>query len=249
MDYIKTSISKGIAIVVISRGKVNALNRQVVEELRVTLEGLKNDPSVRAVVLTGQGKFFSFGFDIPEFLPYGKQEFTDYLVLFTDLYAYMFLYPKPLIAGLNGHAIAGGCMLALACDKRIMATGGAKISLNEIRFGSTVFFGSVELLRFWLGNMGAREVLFSGAMYAAEEAKALGLIDELAAEGEVMSAAMRTAIELGEKPDAAFADIKLLLRGLVVQRMRLNEKDSIDRFIEIWYSDRTRENLKNIKIH
>lgn len=249
MDFIKTSISKGIATVVISRGKVNALNRQVVEGLRVTLEGLEADPSVKAVVLTGQGKFFSFGFDIPEFLPYGKREFMDYLVLFTGLYAYMFLYSKPIIAALNGHAIAGGCMLALACDKRIMATGGAKISLNEIRFGSTVFSGSVELLRFWLGNRGATEVLFSGAMYTAEEAKVLGLIDESAAEDELMPTATKFAIELGDKPAPAFADVKLLLRGSVVQDMRLNEMDSIGRFVEIWYSNRTRENLKNIRIY
>jgi 3,2-trans-enoyl-CoA isomerase len=71
---------------------------------------------IAAVILTGSGKFFSFGFDIPEFLAITKEEFTEYLANFTDLYTYLFLYSKPVIAALNGHTMAGGCMLALACD-------------------------------------------------------------------------------------------------------------------------------------
>jgi enoyl-CoA hydratase len=91
---------------------------------------LEVDPVLRALVLTGRGKFFSFGFDIPEFLPFTKEQFTNYLINFSDFYTYLFLYPKPIVAALNGHAIAGGCMLALACDHRVMTAGKGKISLN-----------------------------------------------------------------------------------------------------------------------
>ncbi|UCD91049.1 MAG: enoyl-CoA hydratase/isomerase family protein, partial [Desulfobacterales bacterium] len=180
---------------------------------------------------------------------YSEQNFADFLNQFTRLYTYMFLYPKPIVAALNGHAIAGGCMLALACDYRVMVSGRAKISLNEISFGSSVFAGSTEMLRFCVGNRNATEVLYSGAMYTAEEAKVLGLIDAITAEEDLIHEATKKAMDLGEKPGPAFTSIKLLLRKSVAEAMRLKEKDAINDFVEIWYSDTTQENLKNIKIY
>lgn len=182
MDFVSVHEASGIGTLVLKRGKINALNEVVVEELQVALTGLERDAAVKAVILTGHSKFFSFGFDIPQFLPYSREDFSDYLVKFTDLYTYMFLYPKPVVAALNGHAIAGGCMLALACDRRVMVTGKAKISLNEISFGSSIFAGSTEMLRFCVGGRNATQILYSGAMYSAEEAQGLGLIDKVTVE-------------------------------------------------------------------
>jgi len=247
-DFVTANTNASITTLTFNRGKVNALNGQVVEEMRSALAGFENDPDTKAIILTGQGKFFSFGFDIPEFLSYSKPEFTDYLTRFTDLYTYMFQYPKPIIAALNGHTIAGGCMLALACDKRVMVSGKAKISLNEISFGASVFAGSTEMLRFCAGGKNATEILYSGEMYSAEEAKVLGLIDEVTAEKDLIREATAAASELGAKPASAFASIKALLRKPVAEEMWLKEKDSVNKFVEIWYSDATWDNLKNIKI-
>ncbi len=134
MDFVHVSKREGIAEVALRRGKVNALNEQMVRELRECFQQLADDPGTSAITLTSQGPFFSFGLDIPEFLNYSKPSFLEFLVAFTDLYTYLFGYPKPVIAALNGHAVAGGCMLALACDLRIMVSGKARISLNEITF-------------------------------------------------------------------------------------------------------------------
>ena len=249
MEFIELQKDAGIVKVILHRGKVNALNDQVIAELHSTLIDLEKDLNVKAIVISGSGKFFSFGFDIPEFLSYSKQKFTDYLVRFTDLYAYIFFYPKPVIAAINGHAIAGGCMLALAGDKRIMVSGKAKISLNEINFGSSVFAGSTEMLRFCAGDKNAAEILYSGAMYSAEEAKELGLIDIFTNENDLMKVATTLALELGEKPVPAFASIKSLLRKSFADEMKLKEKESIKRFVDIWYSESTWKYLQNIKIH
>ena len=105
----------------------------------------------RSVILTGTGRFFSFGFDIPEFLSYSKGEFEGYLDAFTDFYRYLFRFPKPVVAALNGHTVAGGCMMAIACDHRLMVDGKAKIALNEIGFGSSVFAGSTAILVYCIG--------------------------------------------------------------------------------------------------
>ncbi len=106
-----------VAVLTLERGRVNALNEPFVDSLTGAFEDLERDDGVRAVVLTGRGRFFSFGFDIPEFLGYEKDDFMRYLRKFTDLYRRMFIFPKPLLAAVNGHAVAGGCMLALTPGK------------------------------------------------------------------------------------------------------------------------------------
>ena len=96
MSFVISSKSVGIATVRIERGKVNALNGSVVSELHYIFQGLETDESVRSVILTGTGSFFSFGFDIPEFLSYSKGDFEQYLDAFTDFYRYLFRFPKPV---------------------------------------------------------------------------------------------------------------------------------------------------------
>jgi Delta3-Delta2-enoyl-CoA isomerase len=248
MGFIESQKSEGIATLTLRRGKVNALNGAMVDQLRETLKTLEDDPEVKAIVLTGAGKFFSFGFDVPEFLSVTKEQFTAYLTSFTELYTYIFLYPKPIVAALNGHTIAGGCMMALACDYRVMVSGKAKISLNEIGFGSSVFSGSVEMLRFWVGGANATAILFSGAMYTAEEARNLGLVQKVVAEGELMEIANKIASDFASKYQPAFASIKSLLRKNIGKEMRNHEGDAIKEFVDIWYSESTWANLKGIKI-
>jgi Delta3-Delta2-enoyl-CoA isomerase len=249
MEFVALQKKNGIATLTLSRGKVNALNGTLVDQLRALLKRLEADPAVSAIILTGSGKFFSFGFDIPEFLAFSKGQFAEYLANFTDLYTYLFLYPKPVVAALNGHTMAGGCMLALACDHRVMITSNAKISLNEIGFGSSVFAGSTEMLRFWVGNANATEILYSGAMYQAEEAKMLGLIHEASTEQNFSATVKNAASVLGAKVSPAFSSIKSLLRKFVAEEMRRREADSIKEFVDIWYSDATWANLQKIKIY
>ncbi len=249
MNFVKLEQRDGVAALTLLRGKVNALNIEVVKELRSLFQTMEVDPQVNAVIVTGHDKFFSFGFDIPEFLSFNKEEFANYLAAFTDLYTYIFLYPKPVVAALNGHTIAGGCMLALACDYRVMVTGKAKMSLNEIGFGSSVFAGSTEMLRFWVGSANATDVLYSGAMYSAEEAKRMGLVQKAASAEEVMVAAIKAASEMGAKSQPAFASIKSLLRKPIAEEMIRREQPSIKAFVDIWYSEATWDNLKKIKIH
>src|SRR5215472_2453735 len=249
MDFVAARKDNGIATLTLSRGRVNALNGAVVDQLRAQLENLEIDREVTAVVLTGSGKFFSFGFDIPEFLASTKEEFAQYLVNFTDLYTYLFLFPKPVIAAINGHAMAGGCMLTLACDHRVMTNGKAKISLNEIGFGSSVFAGSTEMLRFWVGNANATTILYTGAIYQAEEARDLGLVHEASTEQDFAGAVEKAVSALQAKASPAFASIKSLLRKSVAEEMRRREASSIKEFVEIWYSHETWANLEKIKIY
>lgn len=249
MEFHECTMNEGIARIVLARGKVNAINEKVVDELAERFNNLAKDPAIKSVVLTGTGKFFTFGFDIPEFLSYTKTDFIRYLTKFTDLYSLIFMYPKPVIASLNGHTIAGGCMLAIACDCRIMVTGKARISLNEINFGSSLFAGSVELLKMWLGQRHAEIAAYTGAMYSAEEALKIGLVDKICLEADLQKCTEKAAREFGEKDPAAFASIKKLLRSQLADAIKAREKQSILDFVDIWYSEQTWKNLQGKQIH
>jgi len=249
MNFVLSSKQKGIATVTLQRGKVNALNEPMVEEIADSFENLETDTKVKSIIFTGSGKFFSFGFDVPEFFRYPKKDFIRFIEKFTNLYTYLFQFTKPIVAALNGHTIAGGCMLATACDFRLMASGKGKISLNEITFGAPIFAGSAEMLRFCAGSRNAQSILYSGAMYSAEEAFALGLVDQVSSEDALLADARKIAQELGDKDSSAFTSIKKLLRKSVAEEIIKHEKDYILKFADIWYSQTTRERLKQIKIH
>jgi len=248
MTFVHLDIHEGIATVRLERGKVNALNEQVVDELSSCLRGLESDPTVRGVLLTGTGKFFSFGFDIPEFLGAQREEFTGYLRKFTTLYRELFVHPRPVVAALNGHAVAGGCMLATACDVRVMVKENARIGLNEIGFGSSLFAGSMELLRFCVGDRRAQEAVYGGALYTAEQALGLGLIDAAVPEDALVHEARGRLEQLAGRSPDAFRSIKRLLRRPVLEEMQRGEDASIQEFVDIWYSEATRAELEKIKI-
>ncbi len=248
MTFITALVEESVAWVNLSRPKVNAINEAVAEELRGVLEGLAKDDRVKAVVMTGEGSFFSFGLDIPEFVTYSKEAFTRFVGKFADLYTYVFMFPKAVVAALNGHTIAGGCMIATACDYRIMVTDKARISLNEVTFGSSLFPGSAEMLKHCVGARNAESVAFTGAMFSADAALKLGLIDEVVP-GESLSArAGAVAKQYALRHGPAFTSIKKLLRGEVADRMKQMDSLLRDEMIDIWYSEDTWSRLQQIKI-
>jgi enoyl-CoA hydratase/carnithine racemase len=249
MASLSVAYEEGLAVVTLERGKVNALNLDVVAELGACFDSLAGNATARAVVLTGAGSFFSFGFDVPELLTYDREKLEGYLRDFTSLYTRLTLFPKPLVAAINGHAVAGGCMLATTCDRRVMVSGKAKIALNEVTFGASVFAGSVEMLAAITGRRNAEKILLTGAMFRAEEALELGLVDEVVPPDSLLAAAGRHAMELAAGDRTAFSSIKALLREPVAVEMRRLEEASIAEFIEIWLSPAAQAQLEKIKIH
>lgn len=248
MPFVELEKQNKIAIVRLNRGKVHALNETLVDELTVCFEQLESNISIEAVILTGTGKFFSFGLDIPELFPYSQADFKIFLEKFTSLYKKMYLFGKPLVAAINGHCIAGGCILASTADNRLMVQDKGKIALNEISFGSTIFAGAMAMLRAQVGQQNAERIALSGTMFSAQEALEMTLIDDLCDEANLMEKAQENASKMicGNPP--AYGSIKRLLRRPIVADWEKYEPESIARFIEIWYSPTVRENLKKIEI-
>ncbi len=248
MSGVTVSKDGETATVCLERGKVNALNGALVERLHESFRALETDDGVRAVVLTGKGKFFSFGFDAPEFYDYSPDDFLAFVDKFEQFCLYLFQFPKPVIAALNGHTIAGGGMLAICCDHRIMAAGRSRISLNEITFGATVFAGNVAMLTFLVGSKNAQDILYSGKMYSPEEALRIGFVDEVVPEERFGTAVAERAREYAAKEPAAFRSLKGLLRKQAVLQIEAREQASLKEFIDIWYSEGTRKLTRSITI-
>jgi enoyl-CoA hydratase/carnithine racemase len=249
MNFINISQTDAIATLTISRGKVNALNLELVRELQAALDELEHTPDVRAIILTGAGKFFSFGFDVPELLKLDRDAFRMFLTAMTELKMRLFTCPKPVIAAVNGHATGGGCMLVIPCDYRIMVTGNAKISLNEINLGVPVFAGSTAILTACIGHQQAEKFLYDGRMLAAEEVYPLGLINQLSTPETLIADAHAVAREFAAKDPIAFAGMKKLLRQPFIEQAAATEAVSIEDFMDAWFGSVAQGILQGLKIH
>lgn len=248
MSDLHTSVHDHILTLRLARGKVNAINATMVAELGKQLDTIEAEPEIKTVVFTGQGKFFSFGFDIPELLTYERPAFYAFLTAFTSLCTRLFLFPKPVVAALNGHTVAGGCILANACDYRIMAAGSGKVALNEINLGVSFFASATEMLRYVAGSRNADGILSSGELYLPEQAMEMGLIDEVVPPMTFENRVAEIARSYAAKDPHAFAGMRQLLRRPIVEAYQAREAASIEAFMERWYAEWTQEILSRVHI-
>jgi enoyl-CoA hydratase/carnithine racemase len=248
MPCFEITVTDSIATITMARGKVNAINSEFVAELSGLLDEFETDSSTSALILTGRGKFFSFGLDIPELYDLSPAEMTRFIRTFCGLYHRLFLFPKPTVAAINGHAIAGGTILATACDARLMADGNGKMALNEITFGSTLFAGAVEMLRYCCGNRNIEKILLSGTMFTPAESLQLGLVDRIVTGDELMFASGQLAVEQSRHLSPAFTSLKRLARGPIAAEWMTREQQSILDWINVWYSPETRERARSVQI-
>lgn len=248
MEFISIDRHGGTALVVFSRGKVNAIDQQVVAELLAVFAEIERDDSVRSVVLTGRGKFFSFGLDVPALYDLTPQEFSSFLRAFCGFCSSLFLFPKPIVAAVNGHAVAGGCMLLLPCDTRIAADQPMSIALTEVALGASLFASIVEMLRYRVSSQSAEEMLLTGKSFDARGAAQIGLVDSIVEPSKLTSAAVSRANELAQHYGPGYQSLRRMIRQPIADRWAEREARSIEEFVRIWYSPETRAKTKLVQI-
>ena len=169
-----------IVILAIARqDKLNALNLATLSELKSAIQNISIDPTVKALVITGSGdKAFAAGADITEIAALGRESARSFSENGQEIFRLIEVFPKPVIAAVNGYALGGGCELALACHMRI-ASRNAKLGLPEVSLGILPAFGGTQRLTHLLGKGKALEIMMTGKMIHAEEALALGLVNRL----------------------------------------------------------------------
>lgn len=235
---IEFQVEDGIALVRLARPPANAMNQELLAELGAISKRVEGD-EVRAVVITGSGRFFSAGLDLFALLALDEAAFTGFARTFDAAFEALFAIDKPVVAAINGHAMAGGAVLAATADFRLMAEGVGRIGLTEILVGVALPTSAFEPVRFAFGGPHLGEVLLRGQGYGAAAAATRGLVHEALAEADLLPRARALATELGSSPSHAYAKIKQALRAEARAKIRAACAGGYDRIWDGWRNPET----------
>jgi enoyl-CoA hydratase len=223
----------GIAVVSVKHGKANALDIELCEGVvKVFAEVARSD--ARAVVMTGQAQMFSAGVDLVRLNSGGPAYVREFVPWIHRLCEAVFYYPKPVVAAINGHAIAGGAVLACCADRRIMARGGGRIGVTELLVGVPFPALAFEVVRFSVPARYLPEFTLGGATYDSDAALQRGWVDEVVEAEALMPRAMAVAKRLAQISPPAFAETKKQLRLPVTERMERSGAAIDKAMIDIW---------------
>lgn len=216
LEYLRCNVDDGVAEVTIDRPKaLNALNRTVLQELYGVLQELATNPGVRCVILTGKGeRAFVAGADIAEMAALGADEASQFSALGHDVFSALERLPAPVLAAVNGFALGGGCELALACDV-IYASEKSKFGQPEVKLGLIPGFGGTVRLPRKVGLAVASEWIFTGDIYGADEAQAVGLVRRIFPSDALLPEVRKIAQRIAQRaPLAVSAARRAMLEGL-----------------------------------
>ena len=239
---IEHSQHDGIHALRLARPPVNALNPELCRLLREAVIGAVAD-GARGIVLSGGPGVFSAGLDVPHLLSLEADALRDAWSGFIDAARVLAQSPVPVVAALDGHAPAGGCVLALCCDYRVMAAGDYRIGLNETQVGLVAPEGIQRLMRRVVGPHRAERLLVAGAMVDAQQALAIGLVDELAPIADVPQRAHAWLAQLLALPRKPMLATRAIARTEVIEALRPEWLD-LDRFVASWTDQDTQSALR-----
>ncbi|TDQ09269.1 enoyl-CoA hydratase/isomerase family protein [Pedobacter metabolipauper] len=246
MNTIRVTIKDHLSIITLDRGKSNAMNREMITELNDILKNISSDQNIAGAMITGKDHFFSAGLDLIELYNYNEQEVASFWKLFLEFTATITAFKKPLIAAINGHSPAGGCVIALACDYRVMAEGNYIIGLNEVPVGIIVPNSIFSLYAFWLGKGNASRSLLEGKLFTPDEALKIGLVDELANPASILTAAERKIRKYMSMERNTWEQSKLNIREDLIRATTADQSESLELMLKQWWSPATRSILKTI---
>jgi enoyl-CoA hydratase/carnithine racemase len=213
-------------------------------EITDALSDMKTDPNVTVLILESMNeKFFSIGFDIPSLIELPPEEFLTFYSSFNRLCLTLYMFPKPTIAVITGHAVAGGCILGLCCDLRYIAEGYNLIGLNEVKLGVPVPYPADCVLRDCVGSRHAREIVESGSFYQPHEAYNIGLVDKVLPIDEIRQEVDAQAHVLGSMPSSAFWAIKKNRVERIEAQILIRLEEKEQQFVDFWYSQEARQKL------
>jgi len=236
---IETSREDGTVILRLAHGRANAMDTELLRALRQALEP-KRLGDARAVVITAAGAIFSAGVDLPRVLSGGRDYLAEFLAELSGAFRELFVVPRPVIAAVNGHAIAGGCVVACACDYRLMARGGGRIGLPELRVGVPFPISASEILRHAIGVGRAQRAMLVGHNVEAQDSVEHGFIDELVEPERLMERALEVAATMAAAPPDSYARTKLDLRRPVIETWQRLAEEHDRQTLETWDSPTVR---------
>ena len=226
----------GIAVVTMAKPPMNTMDAAGMERLTAAFNRLADDAAVKAAVLTGEGAAFSAGLDLKAAPQLDDADQRRLIAALNDSFGTLYAWPKPLVAAINGHVIAGGMVAALATDWRVVADVKLQASLAEIRVGVTFPVVPLEIAKAELAPAAARHLVLLGEPLTAHEAVALKVFDECVPAAELIARAIDRARRYAALPPNAFATTKRELRGEALVRIAAARAGSDPRYAH-WLGD------------
>ena len=208
-----------VAVVRLDRPPANALDLSFTRHLEAALGEVESGDAT-SLVLTGSGDFFSAGLDLKVVPGYSREQQRDMIVALGRLVGRLYGNPRPTVAAVNGHGVAAGTLLALACDYRIGPLGDYRFGLTGARVGIPYPVAAQSVIDSELDPATRRILLLGAALLSPDEAAARGILDELHPPERVLERAIEVARERAELPADSYAKIKGQLRAVALQRIR-----------------------------
>lgn len=232
----------GVRVLKLAHGKVSAMDIELGEALTGEMADAAAAP-IKAVIVTGSGSAFSAGVDLFRVVNDGPDYGRRFLPVLDEFLRAALTFPKPMVAAINGHAIAGGCILAAACDHRIMVEGNGRIGIPELAVGVPFPALPLQIMAARLADGSLRDLVFTGRTVQIDEAKAMGLIDEKCPAGMLLDRATEKARELAAIPAGAFALTKEAFFTPILERAKqlagLNT-----RVVDAWLQPHTYDTIR-----
>jgi len=232
----------GVRVLRLAHGKVSAMDIELGQALIAELKEAA-DAAVRAVVVTGRGSSFSAGIDLFRLIKDGPAYAERFLPVLDTMLRDALTFPKPLIAAVNGHAIAGGCILAAACDRRLMAEGHGRIGIPELVVGVPFPALPLQIVAARVPDQGFRDLVLTGRTVHVDDAIALGLIDEKCPVEALLDRAIAAANQLAAIPANAFALTKEAFTTLILDRTACLS-DLNARVVHAWMQPHTYDTIR-----
>ena len=243
MEYINIENKGAYVIAQMNRPKVNALNAEMVREIRITFKECAADDSVRGIILTGLQGVFSAGLDLPELYAYDKDEIKEFLIAFGSMHIELVRFPKPFICAINGHSPAGGTVIAVAADDRYMVDSDKyTIGLNELAVNVQITSNLIYAYNFWLGMNKAYKAIMAGKLFKVKEALEVGLIDEFTDQANLMNKAENRMKQYMMVNQDILLNTKAKLRKDWLSILD-DEKSDLEQVLKVWWSPEVRERM------
>ncbi|MFP4194766.1 MAG: enoyl-CoA hydratase/isomerase family protein [Desulfosalsimonas sp.] len=248
---IEEFLEEDILTIKFKNGRTNAINGQILDRLGEIAREADREPSPKGIILTGEGRFFSSGFDLSVFLDFrDKKEAVEFFEFEQEVLTSLFACRKPVVAAINGHAAAGGLIYSMAADYRIAKEHPKiKIGMSEVKIGLPLNIAQHEVMRFGLdGGRRFRDVMFFGDMVDVFRAKELGLVDEVAGEDMLIDRARQVISMWIDTPNRPFMRMKQLLRSDAVERIRRKkEQENWQEGLEGLFREDVRQTLEFVQ--
>ena len=223
-----------VTVLRMAHGKANAIDLELLVALSQHLHRLREAP---AVVLTGTGTIFSAGVDLFRVVDGGRAYLDRFLPVLRKTFNELMAFPRPLVAAVNGHAIAGGCILVETADHRVMTSGTGRIGLTELLVGVPFPVDAIEIVRLATGGGSLSRIVNLAETVPAERAIELGLIDEPAEPDVVLARAVEVATAMAAVPARSFELVKRELRAPFWDALESRSGHFDGEVDEAWKSD------------